>query len=127
MTGEPERSATSKDFLLVQNEGGRQITRSVNCYNLDAIISDGYRVNSTRATQFRIWATRVLKEYLLRGHAVNRERIRQLGQTVEWQQVNRRWTFPLFPQTQSASAVKGWPEAHRRPHACGTDGDDRRI
>ena len=81
--GELDRSATSKDFLLVQNEGGRDITRSVNCYNLDAIISVGYRVNSARATQFRIWATSVLKEYLLRGYAVNRERIRQLGQTVE--------------------------------------------
>lgn len=81
--GELERSATSKDFLLVQNEGGRQITRSVHCYNLDAIISVGYRVNSARATQFRIWATKVLKEYMLRGYAVNRERIKQLGQTVE--------------------------------------------
>ena len=81
--GELDRSATSKDFLLVQNEGGRDITRSVNCYNLDAIISVGYRVNSARATQFRIWAKSVLREYLLRGYAVNRERIRQLGQTVE--------------------------------------------
>ena len=81
--GELDKSATSKDFLLVQNEGGRDITRSVNCYNLDAIISVGYRVNSARATQFRIWATSVLREYLLRGYAVNRERIRQLGQTVE--------------------------------------------
>lgn len=81
--GELDRSATSKDFLLVQNEGGRNITRSVNCYNLDAIISVGYRVNSARATQFRIWATSVLKAYLLQGYAVNRERIKQLGQTVE--------------------------------------------
>ena len=81
--GELDRSATSKDFLLVQNEGGRNITRSVNCYNLDAIISVGYRVNSARATQFRIWATSVLKAYLLQGYAVNRERIKQLGQMVE--------------------------------------------
>ena len=81
--GELEREATSKDFLLVQTEGGRQITRSVNCYSLDAIISVGYRVNSTRATQFRIWATRILKEYVVRGYAINRERMRQLGQTVE--------------------------------------------
>lgn len=81
--GELEREATSKDFLLVQTEGGRQITRSVNCYSLDAIISVGYRVNSTRATQFRIWATGVLKEYIVRGYAINRERMRQLGQTVE--------------------------------------------
>lgn len=82
-TGELEREATSKDFLLVQQEGNRTITRSVNCYNLDAIISVGYRVNSTRATQFRIWATKVLKEYLVRGYALNRERLKQLGQAVE--------------------------------------------
>ena len=82
-TGELEESATSKDFLLVQQEGGRDITRSVNCYNLDAIISIGYRVNSSRATQFRIWATSVLKEYLLQGAAINKNRLRQLGQTVE--------------------------------------------
>lgn len=81
--GELEREATSKDFLLVQTEGGRQITRSVNCYSLDAIISVGYRVNSARATQFRIWATSVLRDYIVRGYAINRERMRQLGQTVE--------------------------------------------
>lgn len=81
--GELDRSATSKDFLLVQSEGSRQITRSVNCYNLDAIISVGYRVNSSRATQFRIWATQVIREFLLRGYAINRDRMRQLGQTVE--------------------------------------------
>lgn len=55
----------------------------MNCYSLDAIISVGYRVNSTRATQFRIWATGVLKDYIVRGYAINRERMRQLGQTVE--------------------------------------------
>ena len=81
--GELKREATSKDFLLVQTEGGRQITRSVNCYSLDAIISVGYRVNSARATQFRIWATRILKDYIVRGYAINRERMRQLGQMVE--------------------------------------------
>ena len=81
-TSKLEREATSKDFLLVQQEGNRTITRSVNCYNLDAIISVGYRVNSTRATQFRIWATKVLKEYLVRGYALNRERLKQLGQAA---------------------------------------------
>ena len=82
-TGELAESATSKDFLLVQHEGTRDIVRSVNCYNLDAIISIGYRVNSARATQFRIWATKILKEYLLKGYAINQNRLRQLGQTVE--------------------------------------------
>jgi len=80
---ELDKESTSKDFLLVQNEGGRQIARSVNCYNLDAIISVGYRVNSSRATQFRIWATKVLKEYLIKGFVVNKERMRQLDQAVE--------------------------------------------
>lgn len=80
---ELDKESTSKDFLLVQNEGGRQIARLVNCYNLDAIISVGYRVNSSRATQFRIWATKVLKEYLIKGFVVNKERMRQLNQTIE--------------------------------------------
>lgn len=82
-TKELEREATSKISLLVQQEGNRSITRKVNCYNLDAIISVGYRVNSARATQFRIWAMSVLKEYLLHGYALNKDRMRQLGQTVE--------------------------------------------
>lgn len=82
-TKELESEATSKVSLLVQQEGRRSIARKVNCYNLDAIISVGYRVNSARATQFRIWATSVLKEYLLNGYAVNKDRMRQLGQTVE--------------------------------------------
>ncbi len=105
--GELDKASTSKDFLLVQTEGGRQITRSVNGYNLDAIISVGYRVNSVRETQFRIWATKVLKEYIVRGYVVNRERMRQLGQTVE--------------------VMKRVAKAHRRPHARRADGDDRRV
>ena len=79
---ELDEKATSKDFLLVQQEGNRSISRMVNVYNLDAIISVGYRVNSARATQFRIWATKVLKEYLVRGYALNRERLKQLGQAA---------------------------------------------
>ena len=82
-TGELDKASTSKDFLLVQKEGARSISRMVNCYNLDAIISVGYRINSVRATQFRIWATKVLKEYLVRGVAVNNNRIRQLGMAVD--------------------------------------------
>ena len=82
-SGELEATATSKESLLVQNEGGREITRKVLSYNLDAIISVGYRVNSTRATQFRIWATRILKEYISRGYVLNQQRLRQLGQAVE--------------------------------------------
>lgn len=65
--GELLETATCKDFLQVQIEGGRQISRRQKFYNLDAVISVGYRVNSIRGVKFRQWATAVLKEYLLRG------------------------------------------------------------
>ena len=71
--GELEESATVKDFLTVQKEGGRQVSRRVRYYNLDVIISVGYRVKSKRGTQFRQWANRVLKDYLLKGYAVNQQ------------------------------------------------------
>ena len=84
--GELERSATCKDFLQVQNEGGRLITRNIKFYNLDVIISVGYRVKSLRGTQFRIWANRVLKEYLIKGYAINRnakqEQLDELKRTI---------------------------------------------
>ena len=60
----------------VQNEGTRQVSRDLEYYNLDAIISVGYRVNSTRATQFRIWATKVLKEYIIKGFTMDDERLK---------------------------------------------------
>ena len=69
--GELAKEATVKEYLTVQNEGGRQVSRKVFFYNLDVIISVGYRVKSPRGTQFRQWANKVLKEYLLRGYAVN--------------------------------------------------------
>ena len=70
-SGELIEAATSKESLLVQKEGGRQISRNVLFYNLDAVIAVGYRVNSLRATQFRIWATKIIKDYITRGVAVN--------------------------------------------------------
>ena len=76
-TGELEETATCAKIAQVQNEGGRTITRSIPFYNLDVIIAVGYRVNSFAATQFRRWATNVLKDYLLRGYAVN-QRLNQL-------------------------------------------------
>lgn len=65
--GELKEEATCKDFLQVQQEGERTVNRKSKYYNLDAVISVGYRVNSTKATQFRIWATRALKEYIIKG------------------------------------------------------------
>ena len=71
---ELEEKSTAKEYLTVQNEGNRSVKRMVKYYNLDVIISVGYRVKSQRDTQFRIWANRVLKDYLVKGYAVN-ERI----------------------------------------------------
>lgn len=76
-TGELVEAATCKEFLQVQIEGGRRMSRHQKLYNLDAIISVGYRVNSIRGVRFRQWATSVLKEYLLRG-SVRDQRIVKL-------------------------------------------------
>jgi prophage maintenance system killer protein len=74
--------STTEYFSVVQKEGARTVTRRVLYYNLDAIISVGYRVNSKRGTQFRIWATRVLREHLVKGFSVNKRRLQELHQAV---------------------------------------------
>ncbi|MBQ7651105.1 MAG: virulence RhuM family protein [Victivallales bacterium] len=70
-SGELTREATVSKMETVQLEGGRQVVRTQEFFNLDVIIAVGYRVNSKRATQFRIWATQIIKDYLLRGYSVN--------------------------------------------------------
>ena len=75
--GELEETATTEEFSVVQQEGKRNVSRSMRFYNLDAIISVGYRVNSRRATHFRIWATGVLKEYMAKGFALDDDRLKQ--------------------------------------------------
>lgn len=79
--GELKQEATVKEYLTVQKEGNRNVKRKITCYNLDVIISVGYRVKSIRGTQFRQWANGVLKEYLLKGYSVNR-RLTELEHTV---------------------------------------------
>lgn len=79
--GELQESATAEDFSVVQNEGSRQVSRNLKFYNLDAIISVGYRVNSRRATQFRIWATNVLREFIQKGFVLDDDRLKQ-GESV---------------------------------------------
>jgi hypothetical protein len=69
--GELDEDSTVKEYLTVQNEGGRKVSRNIKLYNLDVIISVGYRVKSTTGTQFRIWANKILKDYLLKGYAIN--------------------------------------------------------
>ena len=77
--GELEESATTEDFSVVQTEGKRQVRRALKHYNLDAIISVGYRVNSKRGVQFRQWATHTLRDHLVRGYTVHKQRLAECG------------------------------------------------
>lgn len=79
---ELSKKRTIRKFRIVQKEGGRSVERAVDFYNLDVIISVGYRVKSQHGTQFRIWATRVLRDHLLKGYTVNERRLRDLNQVV---------------------------------------------
>ncbi len=85
-SGELKENATCAIFAQVQQEGNRAVKRAIPHYNLDMVISVGYRVNSKQATQFRIWANRVLKEYLIKGYAINRnakaEQLDELKRTI---------------------------------------------
>lgn len=76
--------ATTEDFSVVRQEGARQVKRQLKHYNLDAIISVGYRVNSSRATRFRQWATGVLRQHLVEGYTLNQQRLKERG--IEFEQ-----------------------------------------
>lgn len=88
--GELDENRTSEDSSVVQIEGGRQINRPTKLYNLDAIISVGYRVNSLRGTQFRIWATQKLKEYIIKGFVIDDERLKGNGGGNYWKELLNR-------------------------------------
>lgn len=81
---ELQEPATTEDFSVVRQEGARQVKRQLKHYNLDAIISVGYRVNSSRATRFRQWATGVLRQHLVDGYTLNQQRLQERG--IEFQQ-----------------------------------------
>lgn len=93
-----ENEATLRKFRSVRQEGSRQVTRDIDHYNLDMIISVGYRVNSKKGTQFRIWATQTLKQHLVDGYTLNQQRLQQRG--VEFQQA-----VDLLSQTLSNQAL----------------------
>jgi len=81
--GELDNEATVSKMEIVQQEGKRQVVRTIEHYNLDVILSVGYRVNSSKATQFRIWATQRLKEHLVNGYSLNQKRLDELNRTVK--------------------------------------------
>ncbi|HEX3526481.1 MAG TPA: virulence protein RhuM/Fic/DOC family protein [Thermoanaerobaculia bacterium] len=97
--GELGEPATTEDFSVVQSEGRRKVTRAVKHYNLDAIISVGYRVNSRRGVQFRQWATRLLREHLMRGYTVNQSRLAERGL------LEARQTLDLLARTLQNQAL----------------------
>lgn len=76
-SGELNKNSTIRKFRIVQTEGSRQVKRNIEFYNLDAVIAVGYRVNSYNATQFRIWATKTLKEFIIKGFVLDDERLKQ--------------------------------------------------
>ena len=86
-SGELEEEATVRNFRTVQKEGNRDVSRELEFYNLDVIIAVGYRVNSGRATQFRIWATKVLKEFIIKGFAMDDERLKNIGGGNYWKEL----------------------------------------
>ncbi len=89
-SGELKESATVKNFLTVQKEGTREVKRMVTHYNLDAIIAVGYRINSKRATDFRIWATKILKEYMIKGFSLNDEFLKNNGESPYFEELLAR-------------------------------------
>lgn len=85
--GELDPAVTCRDFRQVRAEGGRQVTRTMPFYNLDMIISVGYRVRSSLATRFRIWATERLRDYMVKGFAMDDDRFKQLGGGTYWREL----------------------------------------
>lgn len=99
---ELDRDSTVAKFATVQKEGGREIEREIEFYNLDAIISIGYRVNSKRGTQFRIWANRVLKDYLVKGYALNDKRLKEQSQHI----IELERTLEIFKKVAEAYPIQ---------------------
>ena len=99
--------STVAKFATVQNEGGREVEREIEYYNLDVIISVGYRVKSKRGVEFRRWANSVLKRYILQGYAVNDNRIAQLGEVI---QIMKR-TENSLDSKQVLSVIEKYSEA----------------
>jgi len=89
-TKELDNKSTTEEYSVAQMEGSREVKRKIKFYNLDLIISVGYRVNSKRGTQFRIWATNVLKDYLVKGYTINEKRMREdRAKLKEFQKTSR--------------------------------------
>lgn len=78
------KEATIKKYLIVQDEGGREVSRSINHYNLQAIIAVGFKVNNERAVQFRKWANQIVKDYTIQGWVMDVERLKNVSSSHKW-------------------------------------------
>lgn len=109
---ELEQNSTCKDFLQVRNEGKRTVSRKLTHYNLDMILSVGYRIKSKTAVQFRKWATNILKEYLIKGYAINQKAIKEqqekltsLQQVIELLNRSMKNQIETVEQAQNISKI----------------------
>ena len=148
---ELEREATCAKIAQVQTEGKRRVSRNIPYFNLDMIISVGYRVNSKRGVKFRQWANRVLRDYLVKGYVVNerihhkqigelRQLVGMLGRTIQNQPLlsndetnalfevvtDYTYALPVAPQQQRHSLSRRWFQASRRQHTRRPNFDDCR-
>ena len=82
-SGELDLSSTAEKYSVIQKEGDRNVKRNIQFYNLDAIISVGYRVNSKKGTEFRIWATKILRQHIEEGYTKNKNRLKELKQSIK--------------------------------------------
>lgn len=96
--GELDEASTCRKFRQVRDEGGRRVSREIPHYNLDMIISLGYRVKSRIATHFRRWATERLKEYMLKGFTMDDERLKELGGGNYWKELLARIRISVLPK-----------------------------
>jgi hypothetical protein len=108
-TRELQEASTIRKFRIVQDEGGHKVSRDTNFYNLDAIIAVGYRVNSKKATKFRIWATRILRECLIKGFNLDRRKI-ALGREARGRQGSYRLHRIRIPRRSTESQDDGQVE-----------------
>lgn len=98
-SGELQEIPTTEEFSVVQIEGKRKVTRKIKHYNLDAIISVGYRVNSKRGVQFRIWASKILKDYLIKGYSINEKSL--VHQNEQLKELRHSYFYILWNETES--------------------------
>jgi hypothetical protein len=87
---ELDRTATIKKYLIVQNEGGRTVSRDVDHYNLQAIVAIGFKVNNERAVQFRKWANQIVKDYTIQGWSIDAERLKRGGSVLDGEYFDRQ-------------------------------------